>query len=221
MVFKSSRIIIIIACLNYLLVGSAYGFSKTIQHFSSLRKTQTGSPMRIFRASSATQLNAIQTPLIAASDSWGNIAALTGTATLSQVIGKSTTVGRLLGPPVTAMALTFVMASIGILNPGGTAASKSLQLLSLQLATPLILLGADLRDCLSRCGPLLLSFLVAAASTVVASIVGWSCFSSAQMTSALGKEGLIIAAALMAKVRPVIIGDDAQHHISFAQFCFM
>jgi uncharacterized membrane protein len=96
------------------------------------------------------------------------------------------------------MALTFLMASIGVLNPGGTAAAKSLQLLSLQLATPLILLGADLRDCLSRCGPLLLSFLVATASTSIACLVGWSC-SSNMLNSALGKDGLIIAAALMAK----------------------
>ena len=62
---------------------------------------------------------------------------------------------------------TFALASIGILNPGGTAATKSLQLLSLQLATPLILLGADLRDCVQRCGPLLLSFAVASMATLV------------------------------------------------------
>jgi uncharacterized membrane protein len=137
-------------------------------------------------------------PLIAPSDTWGNIAALSGSASLAQVIGKTTVVGRLLGPPVTAMALTFMLASVGVLNPGGTAAAKTLQLLSLQLATPLILLGADLRDCFSRCGPLLLSFLAASVSTVIACVVGWS-LSGNMLTAALGKDGLIIAAALMAK----------------------
>jgi hypothetical protein len=146
-----------------------------------------------------SSLAAIPTPsLIGASDTWGNIAALTGTATVSQVLGRTTSVGRLLGPPVTAMAITFLLASIGVLNPGGTAAAKSLQLLSLQLATPMILLGADLRDCFSRCGPLLVSFLVASTATIIACTVGWY-FSGNMLQAALGKDGLSVAAALLAK----------------------
>ena len=138
-------------------------------------------------------------PWIEASDTWGNWAALTGTATISQVLGKATRIGRLLGPPVTAMALTFGLASVGIINPGGTAAAKSLQLLSLQLATPLILLGADLRDCVNRCGPLLMSFVVASLATVFACLFGWL-FTGKLLQGALGKrDGLAIAAALMAK----------------------
>ena len=112
-------------------------------------------------------------PLIASGDCWGNWAVLTGTAAAAQILGTTTAVGRLLGPPVTAMALTFVLASIGILTPGGTVAAKQLQLLSLQLATPLILLGADLRDASKRCGPLLISFAAASMATLVASLVGW------------------------------------------------
>ena len=88
--------------------------------------------------------------LVESTDTWGNIAALTGAATVAQSLGKTTKLGRLLGPPVTAMFLTFTLASIGILHPGGTAASKFLQLLTLQLATPLVLLGADLRHCVER-----------------------------------------------------------------------
>jgi uncharacterized membrane protein len=138
-------------------------------------------------------------PLIGATDAWGNWAALTGIATVSQVLGKSTRIGRLLGPPVTAMAVTFAMASIGVLNPGGTAAAKALQLLSLQLATPLILLGADLRDGVQRCGPLLLSFAVAAMATLIACLVGWF-LTGSLLQGALGKkDGLAIAAALMSK----------------------
>ena len=114
-------------------------------------------------------------PWIGAADTWGNVAALTGTATIAQVIGTTTRIGRLLGPPVTAMALTFGLASIGILNPGGTLAAKSLQLLSLQLATPLILLGADLRDCVQRCGPLLLSFAAASMATMLGKFVCLFC----------------------------------------------
>jgi uncharacterized membrane protein len=96
------------------------------------------------------------------------------------------------------MALTFCFASIGVLNPGGTEAAKSLQLICLHLATPLLLLGADLRDCASRCGPLLEAFLVASVATIVACTVGWvTC--GTLLTKALGRDGLIVAAALMAK----------------------
>jgi uncharacterized membrane protein len=138
-------------------------------------------------------------PLIAAGDSWGNWAVLTGTASLAQSLGKSTAIGRLLGPPVTAMALTFGLATVGVLNPGGTGAARSLQVLSLQLATPLILLGADLRDAPRRCGPLLVSFGVAAAATLLACLVGWTLVGKSLQSALGGGDGLIIAAALMAK----------------------
>lgn len=138
------------------------------------------------------------TPLIGPDDAWGNWAVLFGSAAVSQVLGKSTAIGRLLGPPVTAMALTFALATVGVLNPGGTVAAKSLQLLALQLATPLILLGADFRDAARRCGPLLVSFLAASVATVIACLVGWQ-LAGPSLTRALGRDGLVIAAALMAK----------------------
>ncbi|CAB9519021.1 Protein of unknown function (DUF819) [Seminavis robusta] len=152
-------------------------------------------------STSTTSLSLLFQPSwgISPTDAWGNWAVLTGTATISQVLGKTTRIGKLLGPPVTAMALTFGLASIGILHPGGTPAATALQLLSLQLATPLILLGADLRDCVARCGPLLLSFMVAAMATLIACLVGWR-LTGCLLQSALGpRDGLAIAAALMAK----------------------
>ena len=145
-------------------------------------------------------------PLIPATSHWGNWAALMGLASLSQRWGRTTTVGRLLGAPVTAMALAFLCASLGILNPGGTEAARSLQLLSLQVATPLILLGADLRwSSLARCGPLLLSFMTASTATFFASWVGWQCVAGSALSKALSStsggdlDGLKIAAALLAK----------------------
>jgi uncharacterized membrane protein len=137
-------------------------------------------------------------PLIAADDQWGNWMALTGLATAAQILGKTTIIGRLLGPPVSAMALTFAAATVGLLNPGGTMAAKSLQSLSLQLATPLVMLGADLRDAISRCGPLLVSFGMASVGTVLACLVGWK-LTCTQLSAVLGKDALVIAAALLAK----------------------
>lgn len=171
------------------------------------RKLQLQSPSRLKqtnvfsknpRHSVTLSLGLPSLPLVPANDSWGNWAALCSTAALSQVMGTRSSIGRLLGAPVTAMALSFVMASVGVLQPGGTSAARSLQLLSLQLATPLILLGADLRDAVKRCGPLFLSFMIASMATLIASVVGWS-VSGSMLTEALGRDGLVIAAALLAK----------------------
>lgn len=132
-------------------------------------------------------------------DTWGNVAMLCGSATLAQILGTTTQVGKLLGPPVTAMALSFVVASVGIIHPGGTAMSQSLQWLSLSLATPLMLLGADLQDCARRCGPLLPSFLAASLATTMGCIVGWLCVGT-KLVAALGpRDAVVIAAALLAK----------------------
>lgn len=138
-------------------------------------------------------------PLISKDDTWGNAAVLIGSAALAPWLGQATRWGRLLGAPVSAMALTFTMATIGILQPGGTATAKSIQLLAIQLATPLVLLGADLRNARKSCGPLLLSFTVAALGTMIACIVGWKYVAGKSLLRALGRDGLVIAAALMAK----------------------
>ena len=195
------------SCIAILLIhpSPASGFTTTgswsKEQRSSFHRRSINSDKRA-SAGGGTHLSAISLlpslPLIKANDSWGNWAVLSGAATWAQELGKTTTVGRLLGPPVTAMAITFVLASVGVLNPGGSAAAKSLQLLSLQLATPMLLLGADLRDCVNRCGPLLEAFVWAATSTMVACSVGWI-VCGGLLTKALGPDGLIVAAALMAK----------------------
>ena len=175
-----------------------YGTSFQIPSTNRVSSCFRPSKGRLVCTQKDSSVSSTNLPLIDAGDQWGNWAALTGAASLAQILGRSTKVGKLLGPPVTAMALTFAMASIGILNSGGTTAAKSLQLLSLQLATPLVLLGADLRDAGSQCGPLLVSFLLAAVSTVAGCLVAWK-FAGTRLTASLGKDGLAIAAALMAK----------------------
>jgi hypothetical protein len=115
---------------------------------------------------SSSQFEYESTSLLSPSDTWGNIATLAFSASLAQLLGKSTTIGKLLGAPVTAMALTFALSSIGwiptriitssssssmmsssiwkwktLLPPGGSPTSSFLQGISLTLATPLLLLG--------------------------------------------------------------------------------
>ena len=189
---RRPSVVALLLLILSLMVAPCIAFSPGRAHHSTSRVAKTTIDSRLL----ALQLPS--TPLVAATDQWGNWAALTGTATISQLLGKTTKIGRLLGPPVTAMAITFLLASVGVLAPGGTPAAKSLQLLSLQLATPLLLLGADLRDCASRCGPLLYAFLLASVATTTACVVAWRA-SGRMLQTALGVDGLIIAAALMAK----------------------
>ena len=153
------------------------------------------SPVRLSKIS---RLNLSRSSIISVNDSWGNIAILASIASVSHRIGKATRIGRLLGAPVTAMATAFLLGSIGVLPGGGSPGAKIIQGLSIQLATPLLLLGVNIRECKKRSGPLLLSFLVASISTIFASAVAFP-LCSGPLYNALGQDGLKIAAALMAK----------------------
>jgi len=98
------------------------------------------------------------------------------------------------------MAIAFLLGSIGILPSGGSQGCKVLQSFSLYLATPLILLGTDLRGVRNRCGPLFIAFLMASFATLMSSIVAYATFSKkSRLYRALGKDGLKIVAALLAK----------------------
>lgn len=136
--------------------------------------------------------------LVSPSDNWGNIAILSSIASVSHFLGKSTVVGRLLGPPVTAMAMAFLLGSIGILPSGGSQGQKVLQLLCIQLATPLLLLGVNIQQCRKTCGPLLKSFLLASFGTLLACAVAYP-ICAPMLESSMGKDGLKVAAALLAK----------------------
>ena len=57
-------------------------------------------------------------PLISKNDSWGNIASICAVASASHKLGQTSSIGRLLGPPVTAMAIAFLLGSVGFLPAG-------------------------------------------------------------------------------------------------------
>ena len=152
--------------------------------------------------------------LVAADDSWGNLAALSAVGVAAQQLGNSTAIGRLLGAPVTAMAITFGLASVGVLAPGGTPSSRNLQGLSIKFATPWILLGADFgggssngsndKDSTASSStsaiPLLFGFGLASLATLAGGLVGWKVIGRSLVASSLGPHnGLAIAAALLAK----------------------
>ena len=94
--------------------------------------------------------------------------------------------------------MAFLLASIGVLPAGGSPGASALQNVSLSLATPLILLSADLRGSRAKAQKLLTSFALAAGSTLIASYVGVVVCRNMLYTS-LSSDGLKLAAALMAK----------------------
>ncbi|KAL3765875.1 hypothetical protein ACHAW5_002108 [Stephanodiscus triporus] len=179
-------------------------------------------------SSSSSSSSSYPSSVISASDSWGNIAALSFVASLAQLLGKTTTIGRLLGAPVSAMALSFALSSVDwiprpsispasssssssssswalttLLPPGGSPASASLQGLSLTLATPLLLLGTSVRGkALRRCGSLFVSFVVASFGTLFGAIAAMTIphVRDGLSTSLTHRrDGAIIASALLAK----------------------
>jgi uncharacterized membrane protein len=153
----------------------------------------------------------LSSSLISPTDMWGNIAILSAASSIALTLGDKTTVGRLLGPPVSGMAISFLLASIGVLPSGGSPGAKTLQEYSVSLATPLILLSADLRtstrrktrtshDHSSSLRPMILSFTLAAISTLLASCIGvFICRQSFFYGSCSCEDGLKLAAALLAK----------------------
>ena len=146
-----------------------------------------------------TSLNSLISP----DDIWSNIAALSSLATLVQnpSIADNFAPIRWLGPPVSAMALAFLLASIGVLPAGGSLGAKQLQGISLKLATPLLLLGAEIRFATlrKRCGALFNSFILASFATTVACFFAIYATGSSLFTTLGGNDGYKIAAALLGK----------------------
>ena len=199
------------------------------QSRSRRRTTTTTTTTIISRRRRTTTTTATTTSLkslVGADDSWGNLATLSAVGVLAQTLGTTTRAGRLLGAPVTAMALTFLLASVGVLSPGGTATSRSLQGLAIKYATPLILLGAEFGGTTKRrkqppkestsesttsneassssssptTTPLVVGFCFASLASLAGGWVGWKMVGTSLVASALGShDGLAIASALLAK----------------------
>jgi hypothetical protein len=201
-----------LGCIHLLLIGlqtvSALSphrcniyHNRRIYSFSTPAIRHDIKPYKHLHQSSTTTTTTLNLfPLIAESDTWGNVAVLSSVSALAQLLGKTTPVGKLLGPPVTAMALAFFLGSVGVLSPGGSTGAKAIQLFSLQLATPMLLLGVNLQDCKKNGGPVLIAFLIASIATWMGSILA-ICIPtlSHSMIGALGEDAWKIAAALLAK----------------------
>ena len=138
--------------------------------------------------------------LILPTDSWGIWSVIAASAASSLYLER-TKVGRSLSGPVTAMLLTTILTMIGVLPIGGSVHITSLQGFVVKLATPLLLLGADLGEIFRETGSLLRAFLVGTCGTLLGSMLGYSLFAG-QLQSiggAASGDGWKIAGCIAAK----------------------
>ena len=126
-----------------------------------------------------------------------NIFAVLATAGAAGHALGPTRVGRALSGPVCAMAITFALTSTGVLPPASPLVGNA-QLMAVQLATPLLLLSADLRAIGRRAGRLLPSFLLGTIGTTLGALCGARLF-GAPLVAAFGVDGMRACAALAAK----------------------
>ncbi len=104
-------------------VDDRYYYNKIVSPIHQLRKNNNcprclSKTTHLSLSMNPSILPPIEIPLIQKNDVWGNIAAICATASISHYLGETNVIGRLLGPPVTAMAIAFTLGSIGVLYPG-------------------------------------------------------------------------------------------------------
>ena len=122
--------------------------------------------------------------IVKRTDGVGNACALVGAALAGRSLGTRTKVGRALGGPVSAMAITFAASSIG--RSRERARRGGIRDAAVQLATPLLLLDADPRALLATSKPYVKAFAVAVVGTLLATAVG-ARFVLPALASALGR----------------------------------
>lgn len=127
----------------------------------------------------------MSTPLIAATDVLGLLAAMMSLIALCQWL-EQTRVGHYLPAPMTVLVFAMLLSNIGVLPTGGPVHDVAIKYI-VPLALPLLLFKANLRQVARGIDSLLLPFIVASVATVVATVIGY-------LLIQLGPEGPAFAA---------------------------
>ena len=114
---------------------------------------------------------------IAADDKWGLWATAAAASATGIQLEKNTKIGKALSAPVCSMLITAIATNIGILPTGGSIYLIALQSFVVKLATPLLLLGADLKKIIKETGIILKAFLLGTIGTLLGVITGYKIFS--------------------------------------------
>lgn len=158
-------------------------------------------PPSIFRPSNQLRKQASSTLLLSSfispDDKWSLWAISSIAAAVGLKLEKKTAIGKSLSGPVTAMLVTAFMTNIGILPTGGSIHLTALQSFVVKVATPLLLLGADLNVIVRDTGILLKAFCLGTIGTIIGSLISYLLLHT--HLSGLGSDSWKIVAALTAK----------------------
>lgn len=141
----------------------------------------------------------LQPPLIPADANWSLWAFVAASAAFGLKLEKSTVIGKALSGPVCAMLISAFATNIGVLPSTGSIYITQLQSFVVKLATPLLLLGADLQKIYKETKGLTKAFLVGSIGTTLGAILSFAIFHKQLDDVGVYGDGWKIAAALTAK----------------------
>jgi uncharacterized membrane protein len=144
-------------------------------------------------------LQAFEGFAIDSSNQWGIYAAITTAASISIKLEQKTSIGKALSGPVTAMLLASILTNLGILPSTGSIYVSTLQSFVVKLATPLLLLGADVKKIFRETGILIKAFAFGTFATTIGSMVSFILFHSGMRSLGSIGDSWKLASALTAK----------------------
>lgn len=130
---------------------------------------------------------------------WGLYAVIASSAAGALRLERKTAIGKSLSGPVTAMLISAILTNIGVLPPTGSIHLISLQVFVLKLATPLLLLAADMRKILGETGVMLKAFFLGTIGTLLGSFLAMILLSGPMSSIGMPGDSWKIASALTAK----------------------
>eukprot|EP01036_Dinobryon_divergens_P026116 gene26116-34725_t len=173
-------------------------YRRSVSIISSLHHRATKSTR--LRFPTETTLHAsIPSSLIRADDCWSLWAFIAASAAAGLQLEQKTSVGKALSGPVCSMLLSALATNIGILPIAGSPYISQLQSFVVKVATPLLLLGADLRKIFKDTKGLVNAFFVGTIGTLLGSVLSYSVCHSLLESVGLPGDGWKLAAALTAK----------------------
>ena len=173
------------------LVASAAAFR------SSSLSRHLGAPVALLPPPPPPTTTGLHSSLIGGGDQYGLWAVAAAAASAGLQLEKRTAVGRSLSGPVCAMLITVVLTNVGVLPAAGSVHLTNLQGFVVRLATPLLLLGADMRLIFRETRGLLKVFSLGTLSTIVGSTLGFAMVG--RNLRVLSDDGWKVSAALTAK----------------------
>ena len=137
--------------------------------------------------------------LIPADNFWSLWAFIAASSAVGLQLENKTSVGKALSGPVCAMLISALATNAGILPMAGSPYILQLQGFVVKLATPLLLLGADLQKIFKETKGLIKAFLLGTAGTIFGSIFSFLLFHPYIKSIGIRSDDWKISAALAAK----------------------